>query len=153
VSSSYRFSRALIVRLAGTALAGLGAVLLIVAAGTLLLSLPSAVLTAAVLLALVAALGVLAALMVFRRRVVVRLDDRGYQVRHVRGVGVRDGLWKDVEDATASTIGGQRCVVLRLRDGRATTIPVDVLAADPDAFVRDLQQHLDEGHGYRPLRD
>ena len=58
--------------------------------------------------------------------------------------------WKDVEDVTAPTVEGQRCVVLRLRDGRTTTIPVDVLAGAADAFVQDLQQHLDRGHGYRP---
>ena len=42
-------------------------------------------------------------------------------------------------------------MVLRLRDGRTTTIPVDVLAGSSDAFVKDLQQHLNRGHGYRRL--
>ena len=82
---------------------------------------------------------------------VVRLDEGGYRVRSVRGAGVREARWKDVEDVTAPTVRGQRCVVLRLRDGRTTTIPVDVLAGSPDAFVRDLQEHLDAGHGYRRL--
>ena len=152
MSSTYRFSRPFIVRLTGSALVGVGVLLLLVAAVTLVLSLASTVLTSAVLVALLAWLGILAAFAVLRRRAVVRLDDRGYRVRHVRGAGVRDALWKDVEDAVTTTLGDQRCVVLRLRDGRSTTIPVDVLAGDPDAFVRDLQGHLDEGHGYRPLR-
>ena len=52
---------------------------------------------------------------------------------------------------TAPTVEGTRCVVLRLRDGRTTTIPVDVLVGSADAFVRDLQEHLNRGHGYRPL--
>jgi hypothetical protein len=30
-------------------------------------------------------------------------------------------------------------------------MPVDVLAGSADAFVRDLQQHLNRGHGYRRL--
>ena len=34
------------------------------------------------------------------------------------------------------------CVVLRLRDGRTTTIPVGVLAVDKDEFVRELQGRL-----------
>ncbi len=42
-------------------------------------------------------------------------------------------------------------MVLRLRDGRTTTIPVDVLSGSADGFVRDLQDHLDRGHGYRPV--
>jgi hypothetical protein len=42
-------------------------------------------------------------------------------------------------------------VVLHLRDGRTTTIPVAALAADREEFVRDLQAHLQRGHGLRPL--
>jgi hypothetical protein len=86
-----------------------------------------------------------------RRATVVRLDETGYTVRLVRGAGVRTGRWKDVEDVVARTIEGARCVVLRRRDGRTTTIPVGILAAPADEFVRDLQQHLNRGHGYRPV--
>ena len=46
---------------------------------------------------------------------------------------------------------GIACVVLHLRDGRTTTIPVAALAADREEFVRDLQAHLQRGHGLRPL--
>ena len=42
-------------------------------------------------------------------------------------------------------------MVLRLRNGGTTTIPVDVLAGDREAFVRDLQRHLTDGQGLRPL--
>jgi hypothetical protein len=152
VSSSYRFSRAFIVRLTGTTLVAIGALLVLVAVLVVVLSLSSAVLTSAVLAALVAWVGVLAAMAVLRTRAVVRFDEVGYRVSLVRGAGVRDARWKDVEDARASTVAGHRCVALRLRDGRLTTIPVDVLAGDPDTFVRDLQRHLNRGHGYRPLR-
>jgi hypothetical protein len=87
-----------------------------------------------------------------RRAAVVRLDEVGYQVQWVRGAGVTRGHWKDVEDVLATTVGGDRCVVLRRRDGTSTTIPVGILAGSADDFVRDLQQHLNRGHGYRPLR-
>jgi hypothetical protein len=50
-----------------------------------------------------------------------------------------------------TTVAGARCVVLRLRDGRSTTIPVDVLAGDREEFVRTLQRLLDGGHGLRRL--
>ena len=108
-------------------------------------------LSTGLVVAVVLCLVVLAGLAVLRRRDVVRLDETGYRVRSVRGAGVRQAPWKDVEDVTAPTVEGQRCVVLRLRDGRTTTIPVDVLAGSADAFVRDLQQHLNRGHGYRRL--
>src|SRR5262245_31666572 len=65
-----------------------------------------------------------------RRAYVVRLGEEGYQVRFVRGAGVKRGRWKDVEDAVTAEIAGSRCLVLRLRNGRSTIIPVELLAVD-----------------------
>ncbi len=151
VSSSYRFAGPFVVRLMGLGLAVLGVLVLLFAGLAVVLSLPGPVLGAGLLVALVVWLGVLGGLTLLRRREVVRLDEVGYRVRFVRGAGVRQAGWKDVEDVTAPTVEGHRCVVLRLRDGRTTTIPVDVLVGSADAFVRDLQEHLNRGHGYRPL--
>jgi hypothetical protein len=86
-----------------------------------------------------------------RRAYVVRFGQDGYQVRFVRGAGVKQARWLDVEDAVTTTVAGAKCVVLRLRDGRSTTIPVDVLAGDREEFVRALQKRLDGGHGLRKL--
>lgn len=150
MSSRYRFSGAFIVRLAGLAVAAVGLLLVLltlVAVPVLGGEFRMVLLTATAAALLVAA----GALVTARRAVVVDLDDRGYRVRFVRGAGVHRAGWKEVEDAAATTVAGQRCVVLRLRDGRSTTIPVDVLAGSSEEFVRDLQQHLNRGHGYRPL--
>ncbi len=151
MSSSYRFAAPFIVRMAGVGLVAVGVLVLVLAALVAALSLPDAVLSTGLVVAVVLCLVVLAGLAVLRRRDVVRLDETGYRVRSVRGAGVRQAPWKDVEDVTAPTVEGQRCVLLRLRDGRTTTIPVDVLAGSADAFVHDLQQHLNRGHGYRRL--
>ena len=151
VSSSYRFAGPFIVRLTGLGLALVGLLALVLVAVVSATSLPAAVLTAGLFVALVAWLAVLGGVAVLRRREVVRFDDVGYRVRHIRGAGVREARWKDVEDATAPTVLNDRCVLLRLRDGRTTTIPVDVLRGSADAFVRDLQRHLDAGRGYRPV--
>jgi hypothetical protein len=145
----YRFSSALVARLMGTVLVLAGAVVLLLALLVSLLDLPAIVLSVVVVLAVLAVL--LTGLLLTRAAAVVRLDDAGYRVRFVRGAGVRQASWKDVEDVVASTIAGERCVVLRLRDGRATTVPVDVLAGPTEDFVRTLQQHLNRGHGYRRL--
>ena len=51
-----------------------------------------------------------------------------------------------------ATVRGHHCVVLRLRDGRTTTIPVAVLDARREVFVQDLRSRLDAGHGYRRIR-
>ena len=151
MTSSYRFAAPFIVRMTGVGLVAVGVLVLVLAGLVAALSLPEAVLSAGLLVAVVLCLVVLAGLAALRRRDVVRFDETGYRVRYVRGAGVRQAPWKDVEDVTAPTVEGQRCVVLRLRDGRTTTMPVDVLAGSADAFVRDLQQHLNRGHGYRRL--
>ena len=80
---------------------------------------------------------------------VARLTPEGYRVQWVRGVGAPSARWKDVEDAVTTTIAGAPVVVLRLRDGRTTTIPVEMLAVDREEFVRDVQRHLQQGHGLR----
>ncbi len=149
-TSAYRLAPALVVRLMGAAMVTAGLLLLVLTVLVIALDLPTAVLSVGVV-ALV--LVVLATGWLLRRRAsVVRLDESGYQVRWVRGAGVAHGRWKDVEDVLATTVAGERCVVLRRRDGSTTTIPVDILAGSADDFVRDLQQHLNRGHGYRRLQ-
>jgi hypothetical protein len=133
---------------AGLALAGL--LVLLVVLGGLVFSWPTAVLSTVVV---VAVLGVLVlAAVLWRLAPVVSLGEVGYEVRWVRGAGVRQGRWKDVEDVLATTAAGARVVVLRRKDGTTTTIPVGILAGSGDDFVRDLQQHLNRGHGYRPIQ-
>jgi acyl dehydratase len=153
VSSSYRFSGTFIVRLMGLCLVAIGLLVLAVVTLVVLAALPAPVLGAGVGVAAVAVLGVLLLGLLARRRVVVvQLDEAGYRVRHIRGAGVRQAEWWLVEEADAATVAGEQCVVLRLRDGRTTTIPVGVLAGRPQDFTDDLRQHLNRGHGYRRLR-
>lgn len=147
--TDYRLNRPLAVRVLGVVLVLAGAVVLLVGVGVALLGWPAGVLSTAVLVAALVVLG--AAVVLSRRSTVVRLDETGYVVRWVRGVGVAQGRWKDVEDVVATTVAGDRCVVLRRRDGRSTTIPVALLDRSADGFVQDLQRHLTRGHGYRPL--
>jgi hypothetical protein len=146
-SSRYRFSNAFIVRLLRPVIFGSVALLVLLGIAVAALSAPAWLLLVGVVLLLAATFGVAA----IRRVDVVRLDEAGYQVRLVRGAGVRRAVWRDVEDVVATTWDGTRCVVLRLRDGRSTTVPVDVLAGSTDDFVLDLQRRLNHGHGYRRL--
>ncbi len=149
VASDYRLSRPLAARMLGVLLVGLGVVVVLLTLAVWLVDLPTGVLSAGVLLGAVAVLA--AAVLLTRRTTVVRLDETGYRVRLVRGAGATEARWTDVEDVVTATVSGERCVVLRLRDGRTTTIPVRMLEGDPDDFVRDLREHLDRGHGYRRL--
>ncbi|GAA2132571.1 hypothetical protein GCM10009843_37290 [Nocardioides bigeumensis] len=145
--SDYRVAPALAARLVGLTLAVVGLLVfvvtvLVVAAGLDPLA-----------LLVVAGLGVLGAALVAwyagTRARVVHLDELGYRVRFVRGVGVSSARWADVVDATRQHVAGSRCLVLRLRDGRTTTIPVEVVAASPDALTEDVVTRLEAAGGAR----
>jgi len=145
MSSDYRLAPALGARLLGSALVGLAVLVFVVTLVVALLDL------SAVVVVVVAALGLAAVLvaghLLTRHAYVVRLGEDGYQVRMVRGAGVRAARWTEVEDAVTASPRGVDCVVLRLRDGRTTTIPVQVLAADREDFARDVRAHLERGFG------
>jgi len=148
MSSDYRLSPAFGARLVGLLVVGL-AVLVFVATGVVaMLNLHTLVLVpvALVVVAVIFALGAQ-----LRRTPVVHLDDVGYRVRLIRGAGVREAGWNEVADAVTATARDLPCVVLRLTDGRTTTIPVGALDADREEFVRDLRAHLQRGQGLRPL--
>jgi len=145
MSSDYRLSPALGARLLGSALVGLAVLVFVLTLVVALMEL------SAVVVGVVAALGLAAVLvgghLLTRRAYVVRLGEDGYRVRMVRGAGVREARWTEVEDAVAASPRGVDCLILRLRDGRTTTIPVQVLAADRDEFARDVRAHLERSSG------
>ncbi|MCD4523591.1 hypothetical protein [Nocardioides sp. cx-173] len=86
-----------------------------------------------------------------RSAYVVSFDAEGYRVRMVRGAGVKQAAWTEVAEAGTASPRGVPCVVIRLRDGRSTTIPVQALETDREQFVRDLARRLERGEGLRPL--
>jgi hypothetical protein len=149
VSSAYRFSRALLVRSVGALLVLLGLLVVLLAVLVSLFDLPGTVLTVGVVVAVVLVVG--AAVAASRLTTVLVLDETGYRVRLLRGAGTRAARWREVEDAVTMTIAGHDCVVLRLKDGRTTTVPVDVLETSPEALLEELSGRLDRGHGYRRL--
>lgn len=149
MSSGYRLAPTLAARLVGSLLVALASLILVVTLVVALLGGPvAAVLGVA---GLVGAAILMVAVLLRFRLLVVELDDQGYQVRLIRGAGVRAARWRDVEDAVAASPHGVDCVVLRLRDGRTTSIPVVAVDAEREEFVADLRAHLRRGEGLRPL--
>jgi hypothetical protein len=140
VSSSYRFSGPFVVRLMGLCLVLSGLLVVLLAVLVALTPLPGLVLLVGVIVAMAATLLVVLA---SRRGWVVRLEPAGYRVRYIRGAGVHRATWGQVEDVATTFVAGEKCVLLRLRDGRSTTVPVGVLAGNPEAFVDDLRAHLE----------
>jgi hypothetical protein len=149
VPRDYGLAPQLRARLMGSFLAAVGLTLLVMTIVVVAFKLPGDVLSGVVILVVV---GIVAlAFFLGRRWYVVRVDDVGYQVRFVRGAGVAQARWTDVEDLTTAVVAGAECVLLRLRDGRSTTIPVALIEGDKEEFVDELQRRLDQGHGYRRL--
>ena len=147
-SVEYRLSPGATVRLAGTALVVLAVLTFVGTAVVALANLPAAPFLVLIAVAVAAVLG--AAWYLRSRGWVFRSTADGYRVRLVRGAGVTEERWVAVEDAVTTTRHDVACVVLRLRDGRTTTIPVGLLAVDREQFVRELQERLQRGHGLRP---
>ncbi len=149
VSSEYRVAPRVAARLLGVLLIAVSVLVFVTTGLVALLDLNTAVLLGPAFLGIAALVG--AAVTLGRRGWVVRLTDEGYRVQWVRGVGVAAARWTDVEDAVTTTTAGSPVVVLRLRDGDTSTIPVELLAVDREAFVRDLRRHLQQGQGLRAL--
>jgi hypothetical protein len=118
VSSSYRFSGPFVIRLMGLCLVLAGILVVVLALLVALTPLPGLVLVIGAVVVVVATMLVALAA---RRGWVVRFDDTGYRVRFVRGAGVHQATWPQVEDVATTTVAGEKCVLLRLRDGRTTT--------------------------------
>ena len=143
--TSYRLAPPVLARLVGAYLVVFAVVVLVVTVAVAALSWSPDVL---VVLLGVGLLGLFGLGWWLRARLsVVTLTATGYRTRMIRAAGATEGRWSDVEDAVAAAPRGIDCLVLRLRDGRSTTIPVGLLAADKDDFARDVRAHLRQAHG------
>jgi len=148
-SRDYALAPGLRARLMGIFLGAIGLVVLVVTLVSVAAGVPAAVVIGLVFLA---GLGVVTvSVLLGPRWYVVRLDDTGYRVRFVRGIGRAQARWTEVEDLTTAVVSGTECVVLRLRDGGTSTVPVNLIEGDREEFVEELQRRLDAGHGYRRL--
>ncbi len=148
MSTRYRLARPLAARIVGAALVTASLVVMVatvvaVGAGA---SLGTLLAVAGVVVAV--ALGV--AIGVTRGWSVLTLDDEGYRLRW-RAAGVRAASWVEIDDASATYAGEEPVVLLRLRDGRRTVVPVRLLDVDREQLVNTLQEHLQRGHRIRRL--
>ncbi len=145
----YRLAPAFVARLLGVALVALAVLLFVGTTVVAIAGVSLDVLVVVVLVGLLAAIGF--GWWLRNRAWVLRCTDDGYRVRLVRGAGVTEARWSEVEDAVTAYRRDVACLELRLRDGRTTTIPVGVLDVDKEQFVREVQARLQRGHGLRPL--
>lgn len=138
--TDYRLAPVFAARLVGLGLVVLAVVAFALTAVALTWSWPADLVVVVVVLGLVAVLGTASWLR--SQAYVVRLTDAGYRVRFVRGVGVAEGRWDQVREAVSAHPRDVVCLVLQRHDGTTTSIPVEMLAGDRDAFAADVRARL-----------
>lgn len=146
--SHYRLAPTLAARLLGAGLVLVAVLALVITLLAAWLGWPAWTL---LVVGAVAVVGVAGFVLAVRQVPVLALDESGYQVRWVRGAGVRRARWRDVQDAVTASPRGVDCLVLRLRAGGTTSIPVVAVDADRDELVAQVRRRLSDGEGLRPL--
>lgn len=141
----FAFAAGIRMRMIGLLLSGFALVVLLLSAVGLGLDWSPRVLFGTLGVVLVAVL--VGAYVVSRPRWIVRLDDEGYRVRGFRSAGVRRAAWREVEDVKAVTLRSVPCLAVRLRDGRASTLPAGLLAGGPDALAHRVRARLEGRRG------
>jgi hypothetical protein len=143
-ATRYRLAPALGVRLVGRSLVTLAVLVLLATLLGLVVG------SGWVIAGLVALVGLVAvgvwAWWLLRRATAVRLTDEGYAVHLLGGVGATRASWSDVTEVAATSPDGTPCLVLRLREGGATRLPMTALRGDPDAFARDVRRRVRTAH-------
>lgn len=139
-ASDYRLAPPLVARLVGSYLVILAVVLFAATAVVALTGLSGDLL---VVLLVVGVIGLFVLGWALRgRAAVLSLDSVGYRVRLVRGAGAKQARWSEVEDVVLAAPRDLPCIVLRLRDGRTTIVPIEALAAERDVVVDDVRDRL-----------
>lgn len=142
--TTYRLAPALGTRLVGRSLVTLALVVVLTTVAGVLLGagwVPAAVVTVVGLL-----LAAAWAWYLLRGAWAVRLTAEGYAVRLLGGIGVRAAAWSQVEEVVAASPGGRPCLEVRLRDGRATRLPMAAVATDADDFAYDVRRRVRDAH-------
>jgi hypothetical protein len=89
---------------------------------------------------------------IVRQPTVLRLDATGYRVTRQSGAtGVRQASWTDVERVTRDHRDGREYVVVQLRTGATTQIPVRAVAVRRQELLAELDERLNRAHGQRRL--
>ena len=148
MAQDFRLAPAIGVRFVGAAFVSIAVVVFVLTFVAAALKVPFVWVLGLAAVSVLVAVGLGAAL---RRVPAVRMDDDGYAVHWLRGVGVRRASWTEVEEANTASQDGVDCVVVQLSGGRSTTVPMAALATPRDEFVTVLRDRLKQARPTRPL--
>ncbi len=149
--TTYRWSRAQVLRVVGLLAALLGLLWLLVGAAgawggqgaVTVLSLVAAGLTA---------LGLAAGIwLVIRPPRVLELSDTGYRIVHLRGGGVPAAEWSRVESVHMQASTSGPAIVVELAGGGTSLVPLSLLGLRATEAQREMHERLNTAFGYRRL--
>ncbi|MBA2699449.1 MAG: hypothetical protein H0U61_11890 [Nocardioidaceae bacterium] len=150
-TTRYRWPRPLVLRSTGVVLAAVGVVWLVgmgyarwIGDG---LSAPVHLVASAVT---VVVLGV-AIWLVSRPPLVLELSTQGYRLHHLRGGGVPNAKWREVESAQTEQTADGPALVMQLADGSRSVVPLTLLGNRTGEAKREVHERLNSAYGYRPL--
>ncbi len=141
----YRWSRASGLRIVGAVVVGLAVVWVVAAmSGFAGWSLVLLTLAAAITVGCVVRLIVVPPLL-------LEVSSDGYRLHHIRGGGVHEARWSEVESVEGG--GGVRGAVMSvtLTSGQVTLVPISLLGDQGASAEREVHDRLNAAFGYRRL--
>lgn len=89
---------------------------------------------------------------IVRQPTVLRLDSTGYRVGRQSGsTGVRRARWSEVERVRRERRDDREYLVIQLRTGATTQVPVRAIAAPRQEVFAEFDARLNRAHGQRRL--
>ena len=83
----------------------------------------------------------------------LEVSSHGYRLVNVRGGGLAEATWAEVDSVTAGSSEGGEVMVVTLHDGRTTVVPVALLGDQAITAERDMHGRLNAAFGYRRLHE
>jgi len=86
-----------------------------------------------------------------RPPLVIEMAPDRYRLHLLRGGGVNSAQWREVESAQTQSTSNGALIVLQLKSGERSFVPLTLLGARAVEAEREIHRRLTTGHGYQPL--
>ena len=150
-TTQYRWPRPLMLRFTGVVTAALGTLWIVGVVFDVWVVSGLGATVYVVALSATALVLIVALVLLGRPPLVIEMASDGYRLHHLRGGGVATAQWRDVESAQTQSSSNGPLIVIQLKDGRRSLLPLTLLGARAVEAEREIHDRLSTGHGYRPL--
>ncbi len=150
--TTYRWSRAHVLRSVGLLAVVLGLLWLAVGAANAWGHGPGLTLTLCAIFVTSVALAV-AGWLLLRPPSVLELSPHGYRISHLRGGGTPSADWSDVRSVETRSWAGGPAIVVELSGGQTSLVPLSLLGPRAREAQQEMHNRLNAAFGYRRLPD